>query len=114
MNRWNPIAHLRFFPCALVLSLAAAMVPAAAQNLRPFPPGAQRGALVVVEPPDITVNDKPERLSPGARIHGADNLVMLSAALVGQSLLVNFVREPHGLVHEVWILTPAEAANPLP
>ena len=88
-----------------------------AQNtpgLRPFPPGFLRGALVVGQHPDIRLDGKPERLSPGARIHGADNLIVLSSALRGQTLVVNFVRETHGLVHEVWILTPAEAATPAP
>jgi hypothetical protein len=33
---------------------------------------------------------------------------------VGKNLLVNYVREPHGLVHEVWILTEDEARQVLP
>ena len=85
-----------------------------APGLRSFPPGTQRGTLVVGQHPDIRVNGLAERLSPGARIHGPDNLILLSSVLMGQKLLVNFVREPHGLVHEVWILTPAEASTPAP
>jgi len=97
--------------------LSGVAAPAWAQSasvLRPFPPSTQRGSLVVLQHPQVTVNGNFERLSPGARIHGIDNRIVLSSALQGQKLLVNFVREPHGLVHEVWILTTAEAATPLP
>jgi hypothetical protein len=38
----------------------------------------------------------------------------MSGSIVGQNLLVNFVREPNGLVHEVWILNEAEAKQVLP
>jgi hypothetical protein len=36
--------------------------------------------------------------------------LVLSGAIVGQELIVNYTVEPHGLVHDVWILTAAEAA----
>jgi hypothetical protein len=70
--------------------------------------------MVVVQPPELFINDRPERLSPGARIRGPNNMMVMSGALVGQKLLVHFVREPLGLIHEVWILTEAEAAQELP
>jgi hypothetical protein len=86
-----------------------------AQTLvRPFPPNTERAAMVVTHPPIIELNGKPDRLSPGARIRGQNNLLQLSGSLVGQNLLVNFVRSPSGEVHEVWILTEAEAALKLP
>jgi hypothetical protein len=43
-----------------------------------------------------------------------NNLLQMSGSLVGQNLLVNFVRNPSGEVHDVWILTEAEAALKLP
>ena len=70
--------------------------------------------MVVTYPPIIQLNGKPDRLSPGARIRGQNNLLQLSGSLVGQNLLVNFVRSPTREVHEVWILTEAEAALKLP
>ncbi|APW44059.1 hypothetical protein [Rhodoferax saidenbachensis] len=97
------------------LALAAAVLglalPAFAQDapVRPFPPKAERGAMVITNPPDLVLNGKTARLSPGARIRGANNMLVMSGALVGQNLLVNYVLEPNGLVHEVWILTEAEA-----
>jgi hypothetical protein len=103
----------------LLLSALAAMLsfcgPALAQQtVRPFPSKAQRGAMVITQPPEMLLNGKSERLSPGARIHGVNNMLVMSGALVGQNLLVNYVREPLGLIHEVWILNEAEAKIPLP
>lgn len=100
---------------ALALPLAATLSAGFAQTtVRPFPPNAERGTLVVTYPPIIQLNGKQDRLSPGARIRGMDGLLVLSGNIVGQSLVVNFVREPMGQVHEVWILTPQEAALKLP
>ena len=93
---------------SLPLLLAAG---AAAQTSRPFPANALRGALEVTQPPEVQLNGKAERLSPGARIRAANNMLQLSGALVGQKLLVHYTREPSGLVHDVWILTPEEAAR---
>ena len=100
---------------AAALGLTLLTATALAQSaIRSFPPKTQRGAMVVTQPPELLINGTPERLSPGARIRGANNLLILSATLVGQNLLVNYLREPQGLIHEVWILTEAEAAQPLP
>jgi hypothetical protein len=84
------------------------------QNIRPFPPAAQRGVMVITQPPELLLNDKADRLSPGARIHGIDNMLVMSGSIIGQKLRVNFVREPGGMVNEVWILSEAEAALKLP
>jgi hypothetical protein len=100
---------------ALAMGLTALSGTALAQfSTRPFPPTALRGAMVVTNPPELVMNGKAERLSPGARIRGANNMLVMSASIVGQNLLVNFVREPNGMVHEVWILTEAEARQVLP
>ena len=93
------------------LALAAALLPAGAQALRPFPATALRGTLLITQPPEGLLNGQPARLSPGARIRGADNLLQMSGALVGQTLLVHYTLEPSGGVHDVWILTPEEAAR---
>jgi len=105
MNRCS-----QYFP-AFALALAAWHGQAGAElTVRPFPPQALRGTMQITQPPDLLMNGKPERLSPGARIRGTNNMLVMSAALTGQSLVVNFVRESNGLVHEVWILNTAEAA----
>ena len=97
--------------------LLAASLPALAQNDAPgdtlpgrqFPKAVLRGDMVVLAPPEITLDGKPERLSPGARIRGTDNLLVMSGALVNQKLAVNYLREAAGQVHQVWILTEEEA-----
>ena len=109
---------IRYFWRALLLAFALCAVPllASAQNsnVRPFPPKAERGVMQITQPPELLLNGKPDRLSPGARIHGADYTLRMSGTLMGQKTVVNFVREPAGQVHEVWILTDAEAALKLP
>ncbi|MDP3825497.1 MAG: hypothetical protein Q8Q74_03005 [Polaromonas sp.] len=113
-------------PLPLALSLPATLIavlmtlvslfaaPALAQtdevpSVRNFPKAALRGLLVVRAPPDISLNGKADRLSPGARIRNVNNHYVLSGALLGQELLVNYTRDSAGLVHEVWVLTAEEA-----
>ena len=98
--------------CVFAATLSVALVaPAAAQTTRPFPQTALRGALQVTQPPEALLNGQPARLSPGARIRGADNMLQTSATWVGQRLLVHYTLDPTGLVHDVWVLTPEEAAR---
>ena len=100
------------FKALLGLAVPALLATSvAAQTSRPFPATALRGELLVTQAPELQLNGEPARLSPGARIRGANNLLQMSASLAGQPLLVHYTREPSGLVHEVWILTPEEAAR---
>lgn len=85
--------------------------PAAAQAPRNFPATALRGEIVVAQPPDIRLNGRPARLAPGARIRGQNNLLLLSGALIEQRLLAHYTLDPHGLVLDVWLLTPEEASR---
>ena len=112
-----PSARRRCLAHAAMAGLALSLIGSSAcaqWGVRAFPPKTERGAMLVTQPPEVVINGKPERFSPGARIRSAGNLLVLSGTLVGQNLLVNFLREPQGLIHEVWILTEAEAALPLP
>lgn len=112
MNRCTPSLLMPHYAqrVMLVVALLGASATALAQMaVRPFPATAQRGSMQVSSPPDLVMNGQAERFSPGARIRDANNMLVLSAALTGQTLLVNFVREPQGLIHEVWILNAAEA-----
>ena len=123
MNRCSPtFASLASRRCASA-SLAALLLGGAtisafsafAQTTpRSFPPKAERGVMQITQPPEMLLNGKADRLSPGARIHGADNALRMSGTLIGQKVAVNYVREPTGQVHEVWVLTEAEAAQKMP
>lgn len=101
--------------CAIGLLGVSALLSASSWAQTPyprnFPTNALRGKLVVQQPPEVLLDGKTDRLSPGSRIRGTNNMLVMSGALVGQSLVVNYVRENTGLIHEVWILTSAEAAE---
>jgi hypothetical protein len=86
-----------FFPAALAQGIQ-----------RSAPKDVVLGRLVVTAPPQITIDGKPDRLSPGSRIRDLNNMVVLSGGIVGQALPVVYRRDAAGLVHEVWILTPEE------
>ncbi len=99
------------YRCALAGLLAATLATsAAAQVQRNFPATALRGNLLIGEPPEVTLNGKPARLAPGARIRGQDNMVQMSGTLSGAKLLVHYTVDTYGLVKDVWILRPEEAA----
>ncbi len=94
------------------LALLAGLAQAQAQTLtREAPKDVKPGRLVVTAPPIITLDGKPDRLSPGSRIRDTNNMLLLSGSVVGQSLPVVYRREPSGMVHEVWVLTPEEYAR---
>ena len=99
------------FRCfALAAACLSLHLPALSQAQRPFPATAMRGDLVIQAPPQVLLNGSEARLSPGARIRGQDNMLQMSASLVGQMLRVHYTVETSGLIHEVWILRPEEAA----
>ena len=99
----------------LAFSAALAGLPATAQDVgeppavRDFPKNALRGDMVVLAPPEISMDGKPDRLSPGARVRGSDNSLVLTGQVVNQKLTVNYLRDNLGLVQQVWILNDAEA-----
>jgi len=99
--------------CALLAGPALlSLAPAAAQGIiREAPKDVVPGRLMVTAPPEVTMNGKPDRLSPGARIRDLNNLLVLSGGLVGKDLRVVYRRDASGLIHEAWILTPEEYAK---
>lgn len=105
MNRW-----MRILISAL---LAAVAFGAAAQAvMRDAPKNVTPGLIAVsATPPIITVDGKPDRLSPGARIHDRNNMMVLTGAVAGQSLYTVYRRDSAGLVHEVWVLNEEEYAK---
>jgi hypothetical protein len=110
MNRCAFLSSRRLLIIASLLFATGGTALAQSATPRDFPANALRGTLVVLQPPEITMDGRPARLSPGSRIRGANNMMALSATLVNQELTVNYTLETSGLVHDVWILTPAEAA----
>jgi hypothetical protein len=102
MNRWIRILLTAF-------SLLAVVVFAHGEGIRrEAPKDVVLGRLVVTAPPQVTMDGKPDRLSPGSRIRDLNNMLVLSGSIVGKQLPVVYRRDAAGLVHEVWILTEAE------
>lgn len=103
MNRCPPLPHVRLLTL-LVMLWACAISPASAQSmLRPFPPAAKGGTLLVTAPPEVVLHWTRARLSPGARIKGVNNGLVMSGGLV------NYVRDGQGLISEAWIHSPEGA-----
>ena len=93
----------------LFIAIQAINTPATAQIARHFPDSAVRGNIAFKSPPQIELDGKADRLSPGARIRDEQGMLAMTGALEGKSFVVNFRREAAtGMVHEVWILTAEE------
>jgi hypothetical protein len=93
----------------LFVALALLAGLASAQGIRrEAPKDVVLGKMVVTAPPQITMDGKPDQLSPGSRIRDLNNMIVLSGGLAGKALPVVYKRDAAGLVHEVWILTDAE------
>jgi hypothetical protein len=109
MNRCNfTRAGLTLLAC-VVLAGPFVHSAASAQGIqRSAPKDVVLGKLVVTQAPDITIDGKPDRLSPGSRIRDLNNMLVLSGSLAGQTLPVVYRRDAAGLVHEAWILTNEE------
>lgn len=118
MTRCTPRRLGALFVLAATACLATLSVHAQTAEFTPtvrnFPAAALRGEMVVLMPPAITLDGQAEQLSPGARIHGVNNLLVMSGALVNQRVVVNYLRENAGLVHEVWILNSEEIQQKRP
>jgi len=118
MNRCTSCTPLPAGPSRrrwLATLLLASTTDLWAQTLRrSFPASALRGVLIVTSPPEITLDGRATRLSPGARIHNPQNMLVMSGALLGRELIVNYTRESGGGVNEVWILTPEEVLEDRP
>ena len=93
--------------------LGLPLVASAQDSVRPFPKAALRGTLQVTSPPEVLLDGRAARLSPGARIRAPNNLLVLSGSLVGQKIVVNYIRDHQNMVHEVWLLNPTEARQPM-
>ncbi|MES2840565.1 MAG: hypothetical protein V4794_09825 [Pseudomonadota bacterium] len=106
MNRCSPVF------CASTLAALLIALPLSAQaqsGTRDFPAKALRGTLVVVQPPNVTMDDRQTRLSPGARIYNTNNSLVMSSSLLNKEVVVNYTMDLRDQIQNVWILTEAEA-----
>ena len=119
MNRCAPLS-LAATVVATLAALAPAMasaqtVPSDGQAIqRSFPKEALRGSIVFFAPPAIKLNGTDTQMAPSYRIHGTNNLLVMSSQLNGLKATVDYTVDVQGAVREVWILSPAEAAKTWP
>ena len=113
MTRLSPVANVRrrFVLGAALLIGAASIAQAQDLPLRRFPQTALRGVITFGEPPVVRLNDDWVRLSPGARIRGTNNLLVLSGTLTGVKAAVNYTLDNTGQLKDVWLLRDEEAAR---
>lgn len=74
----------------------------------PFPRQYPAGRIRFGQFPDATLNGKPVRLGPGARILNQDNLIVPPIAVHGKSYVVGYVADTMGMIMTVWILSEEE------
>ncbi|MDO9402872.1 MAG: hypothetical protein Q7T87_02450 [Polaromonas sp.] len=112
-----PPAFCRLALSASLLGMLAATGTAAhaqttleaAPPVRNLPKNAKRADLVVLDMTRITLDGKPARLSPGSRIRGPENQLLLTNVVLNQKLDVKYLRESGGLINQVWVLNSTEA-----
>jgi hypothetical protein len=98
---------MRFLPIVLAVSLASASAHA---QLRTIPEQAKRGEIRHLHDMVVAIDGAPQRLAPGVQIRDASNRLVVPTALPNGAVVKYLVNEA-GLVRQVWILTPAEAAQ---
>jgi hypothetical protein len=96
---------------ALLGVLLASYCCLGAAQLRDIPPDAKRGKLRHVFDMDVEIDGSLQRLSRGARIRDADNRVVVPMSVAPGSE-VKYRLDDKGMVREIWILSPREAAQP--
>ena len=91
------------------LFLSFTFTAASAQGIRrEAPKDVVLGQLLITAPPEVILDGKVDRLSPGSRIRDLNNMLLMSGSVVGKTLPVVYRRDAAGLVHEVWVLTAEE------
>jgi hypothetical protein len=113
MNRCRPALVATLAGLSTALAATLLLIPASAAHAqavqREFPAKALRGTMVVVQPPLVAMDDRATRFAPGARILDASNKLVMSSTLVNQERVVNYTLDQRGQIHQVWLLTEAEA-----
>src|SRR2546425_3428002 len=98
---------MRFF--RLLIAVACVASTAAYAQLRIIPDNAKRGEMRHLQDMVVEIDGTMLRLAPGAQIRDASNRVVVPAAVPARAT-VKYLFSADGLVRQVWILTPEEAA----
>jgi len=96
---------------AATVALLVATSSAHAQ-FRTIPEAAKRGQLQHVQEMLVEIDGKRMQLNAGAQIRDDSNRIVVPSALPQGRSLVKYLVDASGHVTRVWILSPAEAAQP--
>jgi len=77
---------------------------------RVFPANVKRGVLSADVFPQVLINGQMQRLSPGAKIIGKQNTIILTSVLMNNAYTVNYTVDAQGFIDRIWILTDEELA----
>ncbi|HEX9179535.1 MAG TPA: hypothetical protein VF859_04015 [Burkholderiales bacterium] len=94
---------------ALVLLAILFFAGAASAQQRMLPDDAKPGALKSYQYPEVNISGRWYRLAPGVRMVDQRNMTVLPTMLPNAGP-VAFTLDAYGLVTQLWLLTPQEAA----
>jgi hypothetical protein len=95
----------------LLLVAACAWSGSLQAQVRTIPEQAKGGEIRHVQDMVVSIGGVALRLAPGAQIRDGSNRLVVPTALP-PGAQVKYLLNDEGLVRQVWILTPAEAAKP--
>jgi len=98
---------------ALALCLLVASTPSALAQLRTIPADAKAGTIRHLQGMLVEINGQPVMLAPGALIRDAANRGIVPTALP-PGAQIRYLLDAQGKPYRIWLLTPAEAAQPSP
>lgn len=101
--------RMRALLAATVALLCVAL--SAHAQFRTIPDEAKRGELRHIQESLVEIDGDTMQLAAGAQIRDAENRIVLPVSLPPRSL-VKYVVNAQGYLTKVWILSPAEAAQP--
>ncbi len=93
----------------ILLAIFFSLAGGAWAQQRQLPDEAKPGKLSAVRYPEVQINNRWHRLSPGIRIYDLRNQSILPTMLP-QSSLVAYRLDSMGFVFQLWLITPEEAA----
>ena len=111
MNRCAKLSLALALAGTLATTAFAQDAPDGQSLQRNFPQKALRGKMVFGTPPAIQLNGNVMQLAAAYRVHGFNNMLLMSGQLVGMEAVVDYTTDLNGQVYEVWLLTPTEVAK---
>ena len=97
--------------CLRVLLAGLCVLSASAHaQVRTIPEQAKAGEVGRVQDMTVSIDGVELRLAPGVRVRDESNRIVFPAALPAGAQ-VKYLLDHQGMVRQVWILTPEEAAK---